>query len=332
MTPDTPTEPAGPDPRRILAASLSRPLSAAEQAVLDAWAEGSAQAREEIAETREAWLAIGLAAEDPAVRALRRSVRLETGLDRPATRRPHRTDRRWLIGGLTLAAAGVMAGVALVDRPRTETYVAPPHATARLTLADGSRVTLSPGGRLTARFSRHARTLALVEGDAFFDVSHDARRPFTVAVSDRTLTVLGTRFNVAGGRRLTVSLVQGSLRVSQAGAPDVLLRPGERYLSAERGGHAEAGDVAGDAAWTGGRLVFADAGLVEVAERLSRAAGRRVILGDPALADLRLSGSVRVERLDDVRAALEVALPVKTRMTPDGSLVITPAKDSSRHG
>ncbi len=332
MTPDTPTEPAGLDPRQILAASLSRPLSATEQTVLDAWAGGSAQAREEIAETREAWLAIGLAAEDPAVRALRRSVRLETGLDRPLTRRPHRPDRRWLVGGLTLAAAGLVAGAVLVDRPQTETYVAPPHAVARLTLADGSHVTLSPGGRLTARLSRHARTLALTDGDAFFDVSHDVRRPFTVAVAERTLTVLGTRFNVAGGRSLTVSLAQGSLRVSQAGAPDVVLRPGERYRSAERGGRAEAGDVAGDAAWTSGRLVFADVGLVEVAERISRAAGRKVILADPALAALRLSGSVRVERLDDVRAALEVALPVKTRTTPDGSLVITPAKDSSLHG
>lgn len=332
MTPDLPNEPAGLDPRQILAASLSRPLSAAEQAALNAWAGSSAQAREEIAEIREAWLAVGLAAEDPTVRALRRSVRLETGLDRPATRRPRHLDRRWLVGGLTLAAAGVVAGAVLVDHPRTETYAAPPHAVARLTLADGSRVILSPGGRLTVRLSRQARTLALIDGDAFFDVSHDPRRPFTVAVSDRTLTVLGTRFNVAGGRRLTVSLAQGSLRVSQAGAPDVLLRPGERYLSAPGGGRAESGDVASDASWTSGRLVFADAGLVEVAERLSRAAGRKVILGDPALADLRLSGSVRIERLDDVRTALEVALPVKTRMTPDGNLVITPVRNSSLHG
>jgi transmembrane sensor len=332
MTPKTPTEPAGLDPRQILAASLSRPLSSAEQAVLDAWAEGSAQAREEIAETREAWLAVGLAAEDPAVRALRRTVRLETGLDRPAAGRPHRPDRRWLVGGLALAAASVAAGVVLVDRPRTETYAAPPHAAARLTLTDGSHVTLSPGGRLTARLSRHARALALTDGDAFFDVSHDARRPFTVAVSDRTLTVLGTRFNVAGGRRLTVSLVQGSLRVTQAGAPDVLLRPGERYLSGERGGRAETGDVAGDASWTSGRLVFADVGLVEVADRLSRAAGRKVILSDPSLAELRLSGSVHIERLDDVRAALEAVLPVKTRTTSDGSLVISPAERSSLHG
>jgi transmembrane sensor len=199
-------------------------------------------------------------------------------------------------------------------------------------LADGSRVTLSPGGRLTVQLSRQARTLALKEGDAFFDVSHDPRRPFTVAVSDRTLTVLGTRFNVAGGRRLTVSLVQGSLRVSQAGAPDVLLRPGERYRSAERGGRTEAGDVTGDASWTSGRLVFADVGLAEAAERLSRAAGRKVVLGDPSLADLRLSGTVRIERLDDVRAALEAVLPVTTRTNPDGSLVISPIEDPSRHG
>ncbi|MET3663562.1 FecR domain-containing protein [Caulobacter sp. 1776] len=328
MTPDSSSE---SDPRRILAASFTRALTEAEQAALDAWAAGSAEARAEIADTREAWLAVGLAAEDPTVRALRRSVRLSAGLDRPPVRAA-RPDRRWLVGGLTLMAAGLVAGAVLVERPRTEIFVAPPHEAARLTLADGSRVTLSPGGRLTARFSRRARSLALTEGDAFFDVSHDAHRPFTVAVGDRTLTVLGTRFNVAGGRRLTVSLAQGSLRVTKTGAPDVLLRPGERYVAAGAGGRAEAGDVLNDAAWTSGRLVFADISLGDAAERLSRAAGRKVILGDPSLAALRVSGSVRIERLDDVRAVLEAVLPVSTRLSRDGDLVISPAAGSSRHG
>ncbi|MGH1560665.1 hypothetical protein ACRAWD_29450 [Caulobacter segnis] len=62
----TPSDPM--DPRRLLAASLTRALTDAEQAALDAWAQGSAEAREEVARTREVWLAMGLAAEDPAVR------------------------------------------------------------------------------------------------------------------------------------------------------------------------------------------------------------------------------------------------------------------------
>lgn len=322
---DTANPAPGPDPRQLLAASLSRPLTQAEQLSLDAWAASSVAAREEVAQTREIWLAAGLAAEDPVVRRLRRSARLAAHLDPPRRRPQAVRSRRWLVGGLGLAAAGLVAGVVLPERPRTETFVAPDHAAAHLALADGSRVTLSPGGVLTARLSRRQRALTLVDGDAFFEVSHDARRPFTVAASGRTLTVLGTRFNVAGGPRLTVSLVQGSLRVGAPGAPGVLLAPGERYVAAQGGGRVERADVVSDAAWKDGRLVFADTSLAEAAERLSRAVGRRFIIGDPALGALRLSGSMKVGRIEEVRSVLEASLPVATHLAANGDLTITAA-------
>ncbi|WP_297507764.1 FecR family protein [uncultured Caulobacter sp.] len=318
-----------PDPGQLLAASLTRPLTASEQAYLDAWAASSATAREEIARTREAWMALGLAAEDPAVRAMRQAARREAGLDRVAA--PRSLVRRLVIAGLGLAVAAALAvGVTLSTRVETRVFTAPDHAAAHLTLTDGSRVTLSPGGRLESRFTLGARDVALRKGDAYFEVAHNARRPFTVAASGRTLTVLGTRFNVAGGRRLTVSLVEGSLRVSQAGAPSVVLRPGERYVeTAPAAGAVQAGDVAGDAAWTSGRVVLTGATLAQAAERLSRAAGRRVELTDPALSNLRLSGSLRIERMSDVAAGLEALLPVKTRLTREGDLFISPGVKSS---
>lgn len=319
-----------PEPGQLLAASLTRPLTAAEQAVLDAWALESAAARQEIVRTREAWMAMGLAADDPAVRAMRQSARRQAGLDRPASW----LGRRPVAAGLGLAIAACLAvGVAVSLQPQTRVYTAPEHEAARLTLADGSHVVLSPGGRLQTRFARTARDVSLERGDAYFEVSHDARRPFAVAASGRTLTVLGTRFNVAGGSRLTVSLVEGSLRVSQAGAPSVILRPGERYMeTAPTAGAVQSGDVAGDAAWTGGRVVLTGATLAQAAERLSRAAGRPVALTDPTLGDLRLSGSLRIRRMDDVGAALEALLPVKARPTPEGGLIISPAAKSSGRG
>ena len=321
------------DPRRLLAASLTRPLTAAEQAALDAWEVGSAEAREEIARTREVWLAMGLAAEDPAVRVLRRNVRREARRERWDSQAGYaRVEVLSMLMAGALAAA-LVVGVVLKPRPQVETYVAPQHAPARLTLADGSHVVLSPGGRLTTRFTHQARDVTLEAGDGFFDVTHDRSRPFAVAASGRTLTVLGTRFNVAGGDRLTVSLVEGSLRVSQAGAANVLLRPGQRYVGETGvGGAAQSGDVRSDAAWTDGRVVLADASLAQAAERLSRASGWRVELTDPRLGRLRVSGALRIERMDDVGAALEALLPVRARTTAEGDLVVSPAARFSGRG
>lgn len=311
-----------------MAVSLTRPLTVSEQAALDAWSASSAEAREEMARTHEVWLAMGLAAEDPAVRVMRQEARREAHIGRSA-----RPDRRALVTGLGLLAAVLVVGVTLNAQSPKQIYEAPAHGSARVTLADGSRVVLSPGGRLTVRFKARARDVSLDAGDAFFEVAHDKSRPFEVAASGRTLRVLGTRFNVAAGRRLTVSLVEGSLRVSQPGAASVLLRPGERYVgSPQGGGVAEAGDVKSDAAWTDGRVVLADASLGQAAERLSRASGRRVQLTDPSLTGLRLSGSLDIGRMDDVGVALEALLPVRARVTRDGGLIVSPLSQSSRHG
>ncbi|MBQ1563433.1 FecR domain-containing protein [Caulobacter sp.] len=317
-----------PDPSQLLAASLTRALTPAEQARLDAWATSSAAARDEVAATREAWMALGLAAEDPAIQRMRSAARRQSGLGRALPRALGRP----LSAGLGLAiAATLVAGLALWMRPVERVYTAPAHDAARLTLADGSAVTLSPGGRLETRFTPGHRAVALIRGDAFFAVQHDKARPFTVAVRDRTLTVLGTRFNVSDGESLRVSLVEGSLRVSQPGAASVVLRPGERYLEIGSASAVQAGNVADDAAWTGGRLVLNGATLGEAAQRLSRASGRRVALSDPALATLRLSGSLRITPMEDVGAALEGLLPIQTRLTPAGDLIISP-RNSSAHG
>ena len=317
-------------PSQLLAASLTRPLTSDEQARVDAWMAGSAAAREEAARTREAWMALGLAADDPTVREMRRAARQRAGLEHASVGRPA---RRPLIAGLGLAAAAIVGIAVLGVRPVERAYAAPAHAAAHLTLVDGSRVTLSPGGRLTTRFTRGGRAVSLNNGDAFFEVSHDRTRPFTVAASQRTLTVLGTRFNVAAGHRFTVSLVEGSLRVSQPGEPSMVLKPGERYVATKAiGGEVRDGDVTSDAAWIGGRVVLSGASLGEAAERLSRASGRQVRLTDPALAELRLSGSLRIDRMDDLRAALEALLPVRASVTDGGDLIVSPIRRSSRHG
>src|SRR5690606_36020397 len=65
------------------------------------------------------------------------------------------------------------------------------------TLADGTKVWLNAGSSLTypMHFAGNERRVTL-EGEAYFDVSHDAERPFIVHVNDTEIRVLGTQFNV----------------------------------------------------------------------------------------------------------------------------------------
>ena len=111
-----------------------------------------------------------------------------------------------------------------------------------LALADGSTVTLHPGARLRypARFGGAQRVVQL-EGEAFFEVFHDARHPFRVLTDKLETTVLGTSFRVRavpGAAAATVQVRTGRVRVQArpgqpaAAEPGVTLRPNQQVVYA----------------------------------------------------------------------------------------------------
>lgn len=99
-------------------------------------------------------------------------------------------------------------------------------------LPDGSRVRLNGGTRIVypALFGDERRVE--VDGEAYFEVEHDARRPFVVVTGQVASTVLGTTFNVhaySEDENFQITLATGSLLVD--GGPEsrsVRLRPGEQ--------------------------------------------------------------------------------------------------------
>ncbi|ALW84850.1 hypothetical protein AUC43_06965 [Hymenobacter sedentarius] len=110
-----------------------------------------------------------------------------------------------------------------------------------LSLADGSTVTLQPGGRLRypARFAPGQERVVELRGEAFFEVFHDATRPFRVLTDKLETVVLGTSFTVRavpGQAEATVQVRTGRVRVSprpgQPAAPDaaVVLRPNQEVV------------------------------------------------------------------------------------------------------
>ena len=66
-----------------------------------------------------------------------------------------------------------------------------------VTLADGSQVNLSGGSAIGVDITSEERRVRLLSGEAFFDVAHDAARPFTVEAGEARIVVLGTAFDVA---------------------------------------------------------------------------------------------------------------------------------------
>lgn len=243
------------------------------------------------------------------------------GLARPGRSRT----TRWTQG---LAAACVAALALAFLSIGTRTVTASGGVPANLTLWDGSRVYLDAGAAVEIPHAPWSRRVTLRGGDALFEVVHDDWRPFSVTIGQVEIRDLGTRFLIQPGREIVrVAVYEGAVEIDPGTGtpPRSLTAPQAVAVSAD--GVVRAAPLPDEAratAWSKGRLVFDNAPLAEVAERLSRYWGDKVTLGSPAIAGLRVTGSFELNNRAGLLRALELTLPVAVRKS-GGDIVLVQA-------
>lgn len=207
--------------------------------------------------------------------------------------------RRSVVAVLLLATAAAIVGVVTLRRPNV--VVTPPqggHTYSTRTgqrdsimLADGSRVILGPDSRLTvpADFGTTARAIEL-KGDGYFDVRHDATKPFTVRVANALVEDVGTTFTVESDATDTtsVSVLSGSVRLranGTAATAGAILAAGDRgSLTVDGQVHAYPKTVrSDDTTWTTGRVVFHDASIARISGEIRRWYGVELRIADSSL-------------------------------------------------
>jgi transmembrane sensor len=170
-------------------------------------------------------------------------------------------------GKLAYKAAGNGGGN---TAPLYNTLATPRGGQYQLTLPDGTKVWLNAASSITypTAFAGSNRTVEMT-GEAYFEVVHDKRRPFTVRVGGQTIRDIGTRFNVnayADEPAQVTTLLQGAITVDGH-----LLRPGERATVGGDGDiRLEKGDSDQAVAWKNGLFDFTDADLQSVMRQLGR--------------------------------------------------------------
>ncbi len=188
------------------------------------------------------------------------------------------------------------------------TLVTPRGSEYSLTLADGTQVWLNAASHLRFFTSDRGRERRVwLEGEAYFEVAHDARRPFIVESGGQSIRVLGTRFNInsyEGDRAIYTTLVEGSVAIAPlTGGDAVTLEPGQQAEYSRRNGGAiavKAVDTSLATAWMNGTFIFAHASVTEIMENLSRWYSFEFEVS-PLLDGLRFSGQFpRCENLDKI--------------------------------
>lgn len=184
-------------------------------------------------------------------------------------------------------------------------------------LSDGSRVVLGPESRLTVPgdFGTAGRAVSL-EGDAYFDVTHDEKKPFSVKVGPAVVEDVGTTFTIQSdpNETTTVAVMSGVVRLRAATdgpTGGALLNAGYRGVLSPNGEvrAQKQAVVADDSAWTTGKLVFRDAPLSRVAGELRRWYGIRLGFADSTLKRRTVTTSIEAgQPIDDVLRIVSLSI------------------------
>jgi transmembrane sensor len=195
-----------------------------------------------------------------------------------------------------------------------------------MTLADGSHVWLNAGSSITypVAFTSRERKVNMT-GEAYFEVAHNASKPFYVSKGDVSVEVLGTHFNVNAyddEREIKVTLLEGSVRVQPMAdsRKTVVIKPGQQ-AKVVSGGTSTGSvsvmsgvDLEAVMAWKNGQFSFDNADLKTVMKQIARWYDVEIVY-EGALPDEEFNGGTsRQENVSAVLKVLEATGKIKFRV------------------
>jgi len=227
----------------------------------------------------------------------------------------------------------------------------------KIVLPDGSQVWLNAGSNLdynNSVFNKDLREVTL-DGEAYFDVTKNAEKPFIIHTKKMDVKVIGTAFNVRSysyEKTAEASLIRGSIEVTLKDRKDqvITLKPNEKISIATNEARQQVSkpskttavkndlrpipqiivkelkqnptnNIIAEIAWTQNKLYFEDENLENIAPMLERWFGKKVEITNVSLKNLRYYGNFENETMEEVLTYLKLSKPFNFKIEP-GSVVI----------
>ncbi len=224
-------------------------------------------------------------------------------------------------------------------------------------LPDGTKVWVNAGSKLSYdnNFGNKLREVALL-GEAFFDVTHNAEKPFIIHTSKMDIKVLGTAFNVRcypDENKMETSLLRGSIEVTLKDRykEKIYLKPNEKltlindqviqsknitlnkakqeFIAAKEPivaishlTYQPVDSTVIETSWVENKLIFRGETFEEVARKMEKWYGINIIISNEKLKEAHLTGSFEKETIDQALAALQITTPFKF-VNNKNSIIIT---------
>jgi transmembrane sensor len=231
---------------------------------------------------------------------------------------------------LRAVAAMVVVGTAAA----TVWYFVPNHAQyyrtpigglSTVPLSDGSKITLNTDSQIHVELGPTLRRVKLDQGEAYFDVSKDAARPFVVDVADKRITAVGTQFSVRrDSDDVRVLVAEGRVWIERRGdtsnAGQTQLAAGSEARTSKTAvliAETAAAQVEQLLSWRSGHIVFRDTALADAVADFNRYSVRKIVIQDPAIAGIRIGGSFRCDDAEAFLWLLQSGFPIHVEQRSD---------------
>lgn len=240
---------------------------------------------------------------------------------------------RWAAAFLLLIAIATLIRYA-VTPSKTEDIgqflevIVPEGQRSQILLPDGTRVWLNSGSRFKypTEFLKEKRDV-YIEGEAFFDVSHNHHKPFIVHTRENLLVkVLGTQFNVkcyTSDKTIETTLVKGSIKLIKINnktntLQELDLKPNEKAIYEKKNKNVKIASISSSpqkkntqetivpvlkqkteetgnemeviTAWKDDALVFYDETFQDICVKMERWFGMKITIRDEDLKEERFTG------------------------------------------
>ena len=227
-------------------------------------------------------------------------------------------------------AATVLIVCGVVFWPSTPMTLSTTTAELRsVKLPDGSRVSLGPETQLRLSFTERERLISMQSGEAYFEVSPDPQRPFSVKTPTGTVVAVGTAFSVHTlTDRIAVAVTHGKVRVETGGGPTVeeaptdgasasipvVLVTGQRFVrEGERTTVDRLPSLESATAWQQRRLEYNNEELRVVIAHINRYSATKLTIDDSKIGELRYTGTVFPDEIDVWLESIEGVFPIRIR-------------------
>ena len=208
------------------------------------------------------------------------------------------------------------------------TFENPKGETSVFILPDGSKVRLNAESKLVypSKFDKNIREIKL-QGEAYFEVTKDVKKPFIVKTSEIEIKVLGTSFNVSAfpnEETIEATLVTGKISISdtrlkKSKKHDFVMYPNHNasFNIKKREFVVDKVDTKKYISWTEGKLIFEDESFSEIKRKLERKYNVKFVSGTELLNNYKYNITITDESIESILNLLQKTTPIVFKIEND---------------